>query len=184
MTIAICNECGMISTLLHSAFDDWRVETGNAIGTVGLPERPYRRHSAQIRLNVTTTEAMAEGNEWIEKSLPLLQRVAEMPANWDSEGSPPSNQRIVKAARDLLERLQGDRLGAIPVPFVCPVAGGGIQLEWSSPQKHLEIEFLDEATVVFLKEEQRPSGEITESGEYPVADMDKTRRLLDWFASL
>jgi len=137
-----------------------------------------------VKVITTTPDVSAEGDKWIEQTLPLLNRVAELPNNWDAEGSPRPDPGIVAAAKQLLSRLRGSRLGAIPVPFVCPVGGGGIQFEWSSSTRHIEIEFVDAFTVVFLKAERTPQGESTASGTYPVADAESTRQLLDWFSAV
>lgn len=132
----------------------------------------------------TTTIPDSEGDEWFEKALTRLCHIAEMPDNWDAEGSPRPNLAIVTKTEQLLARLQGGYLGTIPDPFVCPVGGGGIQFEWSSPTKHLEIEILDTSTIAFLKEELTPQGESTESGEYSLSNVELTRQLLDWFATI
>lgn len=134
-----------------------------------------------VLVNTTTPEVSAEGDEWIKGVLPRLNHVAALKDNWDEEGSPGPDPRVIDAANQLLTRLQDSLLGAVPIPFVCPIAGGGIQFEWSRSQKHLEIELLDATTIAFLKEELTPKGEVMESGEYPIEDAEITRQLLDWF---
>ena len=144
----------------------------------------FRWSFTPVRAITTTPEVSGEGNEWIEGVLPRLNRVGELPDNWDAEGSPRPDPAVIASAKRLLERLQDSRLGAVPVPFVCPIAGGGIQFEWTSSKKHLEIEFLDTSTIAFLKEDLTPQGELTECGEYRLADAQSTRQLLDWFAAV
>jgi len=136
-----------------------------------------------VYLITTTPEIPAEGNEWIKGVLPRLNRVADLKDNWDAEGSPRPDPAVIEAAKRLLSRLQDSLLGAVPIPFVCPIAGGGIQFEWTCSQKHLEIELLDASNIAFLKEESTPKGEIMESGEYPLDDAEITRQLLDWFTA-
>ena len=70
----------------------------------------------------------------------------------------------------------------MPLPFVCPIAGGGLQIEWSFGGKEVELELVDECTIGFLRAEAAPSGRIIESGEYPISDINKSRELLDWLA--
>jgi len=194
-------------------------ESGYSIDT-GERKPQYRWSFTLGQAIITTPEASAEGDEWIRKVLPLLDRVAALSNDWDAEGSPRPDPKTVAAARQLLVQLaassdtgnirgfrpfsaeitqfapypdfwreplghlQDSRLGAIPVPFVCPVSGGGIQFEWTSSKKHLEIEFMDASTAAYLTEEQTPQGELTESGEFSAADAEFTRLLLDWFAAV
>lgn len=165
--------------------DDYVSESKRSIGTSGSVPEIRWLVSQDVRVITTFPEASAEGYEWIEKAASLLRQIFELPANWDGEGSPRPDPAILAAASRLLSRLENvASLGAVPAPFVCPIAGGGIQFEWTSQMKHLEIEFLDDSTIAFLKEEQTPQGEVTQSGEYLITDTDSTRRLLDWFATV
>jgi len=182
MTTIACPRSDSISATVPSR-DECVDERGYSIDT-GEKTLRIRWVLTHVQPITTMSEAVTGGDDWIEKVLPLLRRIAEMPSNWDAEGSPRPDPEIVRAATRLLNRLRDSDLGAIPVPFACPVPGGGIQLEWSSSKKYLEIEFLDTSTVAFLKEDFSPKGESTESGEYPLADAEATRRLLDWFAAM
>jgi len=181
MTMIACPRLDSIFTTLRGR-DECVEEQAYSIDTASKPQ-PFWRLT-QVQAITAVPDASADGNEWIEKVLRLLHRVAELPYNWDGEGSPRPDPGIVSAVKGLLDRLQDSRLGAIPVAFVCPVGGGGIQLEWSSSGKHLEIEFMDVSTIVFLKEELTPQGESMASGEYPLANVESTRQLLDWFAAV
>ena len=153
-------------------------EPAPSIDTAARGSR-WRQFLSLVRDITTTPGEAADANEWIEKTLPLLQRVIDMPENWDGEGSPRPDAGPIEATRLLLIRLQDSALGPVPVPFVCAIAGGGVQLEWTSSGKHLEMEFVDAETIVFLKQE----GGLVQSGEFPAHDAEATRRLLDWFTS-
>ena len=174
-TLAYMPIQGISTTSLREA-DDWF-----GVGSSEVYENLPARRSPVSRTHTVATIAdnAAEDNEWIERTLPFLQRIADLPHDWDSLGSPKPCNRVITAAMHLLKRLQNSRLGAIPVPFVSPIAGGGIQLEWDSSQKHLEIEVLNSMNVVFLMEEH---GE-TECGEFALAEVERVRRLLDRFAA-
>ena len=142
-------------------------------GMTGLPDRVKR-----------PVVKAGGGSDWLEKALLLLDGIAAMPDNWDGEGSPRPNGQIIGGARHLLDRLRDARLEALPVPFICPIAGGGIQFEWSSPRRHLEIEFGAPFIVAFLKEEVTPEGEKTATGECSATDAESTHQLLEWFAAV
>ena len=64
------------------------------------------------------------------------------------------------------------------VPFVCPIEGAGIQLEWTKDGKHLEIEFDLNGNIVWLKS---GVGGCTVSGECRVDDCDKIKELFAWY---
>jgi hypothetical protein len=130
--------------------------------------------------DITTVPGVrADRRDWLRQALDRLDSVASLPYGWDSEGGPPPNSQFVEATANLLQYLQRDDL---PLPFVCPIAGGGLQLEWSSGGKEVELELVDECTIGFLRTEAAPSGRIIESGEYPISDINKSRELLDWLA--
>ena len=63
------------------------------------------------------------------------------------------------------------------VPFVCPIEGGGIQLEWTKEGKHLELEFSLDGEIVWLTEE----GDDMEAGECKIDDYNKIKELFAWY---
>jgi hypothetical protein len=172
-----------ISARLWSTFEDWPNEKVSVIDTVDLHGQwPHRLiHQDTI---ITIPETTAWADDWIQQARADIQRIADMPADWDPEGVLRPDPKVVAAANGLLERLRDSRFGPLTFPFVCPVAGGGLQFEWTSTYKHLEIELLDDRTVAFLTEEKTAQGEATDSGEYSLADVEKTRELLTWFAAV
>lgn len=172
---------GEIVTLPPRQFETWLDYTGGGADAVDI--RWCIPSDVYVSKTWTIQDVEARDNGWITKALPRLHKIAALPPNWDGEGSPGTDPEIAQAAEGLLSRL-GDDLGAVPVPFVCGVPGGGLQFEWDSADKHLELELSDTATIVFLTEEQEPQGERMESGEYPLGNVERTRQLLDWFAAV
>jgi hypothetical protein len=77
----------------------------------------------------------------------------------------------------MLRYLQRDDL---PLPFICPIAGGTLQIEWSFAGRGVELEFLDQQTIAFLRVDNTTTERSIESGEYPVSDINRSRELLDW----
>ena len=109
-----------------------------------------------------------------------LSAIAELPDDWDGEGSPGTDPCLIRSALELLARLQAVSDTAVPVPDVCPIAGGGFQLEWECGRRALELEFVNGDTMAFLTAEDHPEGEVVTSGEYPTRLFGQTRELVEW----
>jgi len=115
-----------------------------------------------------------------------LRELATLKTGWDDEASPPPNPDTLSAAESLMRQLLLERLGGqepldcyadIPLPFPSPIPGGGLQLEWRSDRRYLELEFVDSDTVAFLQSENgwfKP-------GRVRAENTAEIRRLLDWF---
>lgn len=116
-----------------------------------------------------------------------LQELETLPEGWDDEGSPPPNRDLLLAADSLMERLLTGQAGElfdchadIPSPFPSPVPGGGLQLEWRSAQRYLELEFVNSHTIAFL---QKSENGWFRPGRMRVENTGEVRRLLEWFMS-
>ena len=72
----------------------------------------------------------------------------KLPLDWDGEGSPPPSEATCQAAETFLQQAIGD----LPKtqPFICPVSGGAIGVEWDCAGRHLELEFLSDVDVLWL----------------------------------
>lgn len=131
----------------------------------------------------TTTTRYVESDrcDWVTETTRRLAELAALGPGWDGRGSEPISSPIVLSAMDLLARLQSEIRADFPEPFVCPIAGGGVQLEWTSDAKHLELEFTREDTVVFLTEGMPDGPGAMNSGQYDPRETGWTLGLLDWF---
>jgi hypothetical protein len=109
-----------------------------------------------------------------------IDEIKELPENWNGYGSSGIDEGILKSVLSLLEKLKNTRDIKLSIPFVCPVSGGGIQFEWSLGCKHLELEFSDNDTIVFLKEETVNDIPQMSSGEISANDMNEICLLLEW----
>ena len=148
--------------------------------TVDTSKSPPRETKVTID---PVRDATTQETDWLTETFLRLKKVAELSNNWDGRGSPGTEPGIVAAAVDLLNRIREDVRSDIPAAFVCPIAGGGLQFEWTSEQQHVELEFVDENTIVFLKEEKTGEQEEMDSGSYRLTNTDRTRQLLDCFAA-
>lgn len=182
MTVMARQDSTDISTLLLDSDQEWSDVADTAIDT-DAPQRQRRRAPAHVYKISTTPEVEARHNDWIVKGMSRLEEVGSLRHNWDGHGSPGTNQAVVQAAADMLSRLSDEDLGAVPAPFVCGISGGGLQFEWDTTGRHLEMEFITPDTVVYLKEERPAAGSGIQSGEYLLNDLERTRQLLSWFVA-
>ena len=84
--------------------------------------------------------------EQITVSLKELDVLRNLSPNWDSYGSPPLTDAAYTRARNFLLSLTNE---AKP-PIIVPVSGGGVQFEWESHGRELEVEFLQNGEIEYL----------------------------------
>ncbi|HLX64216.1 MAG TPA: hypothetical protein VKX17_23290 [Planctomycetota bacterium] len=77
----------------------------------------------------------------------LLGKLAQLPSGWDGHDSPPIKTETIEQAERVLAALEAE---SAPAPHICPVAGGGVQLEWQHGGRELEIEILPDGSVQYL----------------------------------
>lgn len=96
-----------------------------------------------------------------------------LPPNWDSYGSRPVEDRAIACGLVLLLQAEAENAGA---PHVCPVPGGGVQLEWQAGQRALELEALPDGSAQFL----RVDGQTMDEGPLDPNEPAGLRSLLRW----
>lgn len=79
--------------------------------------------------------------------LETLTNLARLQDNWDGYGSPPLRPVALKGAIHVL--LASD-IENPPAPYVGPVTGGGVQMEWRTPTRELELEILPDGSVEYV----------------------------------
>ncbi len=118
---------------------------------------------------------------WLVKSGELVNKLAFLEDDWDGEGSPTPPLATRNAALSLLVYLDRHFRRSLPIPGVYPMPDGGVQFEWTSDTKHVEIEFRNAELVVFLTAEQRDAEEDVKAERCSPQDTDKLLSLLHWF---
>ncbi len=103
-----------------------------------------------------------------------VAQLASLPNDWDGEGSPPPLPRVLATARSLLTRLRYEQ---IPSPFVAPLSGGGLQLEWQYEGRELEIVLWEPTGFEYLKVF---SDESMEEGRHTARDFSALDGLIEW----
>jgi hypothetical protein len=68
-----------------------------------------------------------------------IERLKELPANWDSYGAPPIDHLARRHAAALVTELQVMLQGRYVDPTVGPDVGGGVELIWETPREAYEV---------------------------------------------
>lgn len=105
-------------------------------------------------------------------------RVAGVAPDWDTYGSLPPSSRATDVALELLRYVVASELEyLIPTPYVFPVSGGGVRLEWEDNQKELAFEVLPDGSVEFFRARE---GQPADEGALAP---DRIPGLLEWLAA-
>ena len=114
---------------------------------------------------------------WLTIAESELKQIANLPQGWDGYDSPPLLAELYHNARKFLHCLEVDDL---PVPYVGPISGGGVQLEWHIGGRELEVEFMEPDAIGYLKVFEDGS---SVEGEFFPDDFDQARQIIKWVAS-
>ena len=112
---------------------------------------------------------------WVEDILPSLRAIEELPPNWDSYGSPPPPRQLTA---DILRVLHHTEFLSAPSPAVVPASGGGVQLEWATANRELEIDFSSGGKAQYLATDLSDGREF--EGSLEPRDYAGVRSLLSW----
>lgn len=113
-------------------------------------------------------------SHWLLETLKQLERLSQLPPDWDSYGAEPVKPEILGTSMRLLGAI--DRAD-LPVPHVSAGSSGTVQLEWQIRGRSLELEIVDDETAEYLKLGQDGSAE---EGEIPVRSARQLRDLVSW----
>jgi hypothetical protein len=100
----------------------------------------------------TDTIDLAHESDWLKRAITKIDELAALEENWDGSGSRKVSEAAVRAAYNLASALAQQPLTQqqLPPTYILPSPTGGIQLEWHTPTKHLEIEALSDGGGEFL----------------------------------
>lgn len=105
---------------------DWLAEEGKQSFQVKLGR-------STVRIGITHLQVPG----WLMGVVADLNRVAELPANWDSYGALPIDQRTLEHALYVIVSLMD---ADSPRPQIGATVRGGVEFEWHSDDKDLEIQ--------------------------------------------
>ena len=77
-------------------------------------------------------------NVWLPQACDRVRAMEKLRAGWDSHGAEPPNSKVIDAAIALLTKLAD--AASFAKPHIQPTPVGGIQFEWESAGRYLEVE--------------------------------------------
>jgi|SRR5271165_1569855 len=89
-----------------------------------------------------------EVQPWLPDCVKKVVSLCELERDWDTYDSDRISPPAIRKAIVFLLEVSGE---AIPEPSVSPVPGGGVGLHWRVHDRDLEIEFLPDGRVEYLK---------------------------------
>lgn len=133
------------------------------------PQGPH----CQAEDTVTNDAFVVPECSWLYEAARRLREIRNLAPNWDSYGSRPLSDDAFNSAKEVLFAMGCDT----PPPAIVPVSGGGVQFEWQVEDRELEIEFLPDSRIVFLRVHE---DEATDEEELPSTDLTRVPSLLKW----
>jgi hypothetical protein len=133
---------------------------------VRMPERSDDRSS------VATTAVVPASSGWYWSAVRTLDELAALPIDWDGDGSPAPDPRVL----GVLRVLGGLRHPQTPEPDVVPDAGGGVALYWTYQGRRLELHFMSPEELSALR--VTPDGLVQET--LSPSTPAHAQRYVDW----
>ena len=103
-----------------------------------------------------------------------LRSLTDLGQNWDGYNSRPITQRAIRMADSILQQSSHYAIGT---PRIAPVTGGGIELEWTTGRRDLEMEILPDGRWEFVRTHE--DGHMEDQQDLPSAD---TQSLFLWLS--
>jgi hypothetical protein len=144
---------------------------------------------------VRNRRAMSSAAEWLQRctfivssslaeseahsiAYSRLQRLRELPSNWNGYGAEPIDPGIQSSAQRVLDKLA---LGGVGAPQVVPMTHGRLQLEWHKGNRSLELEFESCDSIRFLKWDS--DNRIQDEDSIATTELDAINALIRWFGA-
>ncbi len=142
------------------------------------PTREVWGGGTTILLSTGWGEVFVLRSLWELGPIKALLALCALPPNWDGAESPPPTKEAVTSSVQLL-RLIGDMgSDALPVPHVVPLSQGGVQFEWMSGNREVEIAVFATGAVEFVTAD---AGQPQLEGR--LTSLDQVRWLFAWLAA-
>ncbi len=113
-------------------------------------------------------------SSWQLNTIRAIAKLARLQDNWDGYGSSKIQPKVLATAFRLVLEVQ---IEEPPTPHISPVPGGGIQLEWQTSTRELELEILPDGSIEFLTVLE---GNDVEEDCLPLDQVGEAQRLIYW----
>jgi hypothetical protein len=141
---------------------------------LGLRDDAVLLASAVGKDFVDTLQARPSASIWMPHALGSVEQLRELPDNWDGYDAPPVSPLALEEATRLLLRLEGLD---VPPPHISAIPGGGVQIEWDTATRGLEVEVSGDGNLGYALYD----GDVnTDSGSLPSHKTADLARLIDW----
>jgi hypothetical protein len=114
---------------------------------------------------------------WEGEAVRGLLKLTSLPTDWDGDGSPPPDARVVEAAIRFLAVVPELGLGHLPQPHVVPLSGGGVHFEWAVGARQLQVAIFPDAPADFLRVQGRA---VLDQGLLSLTAWEQIRALFAW----
>ena len=115
--------------------------------------------------------------EWQAKAMKSALGLANLPDTWELAGRVRPSAQAIQGALEMIRLAGSIGLDDLPRPFVVPLAGGGVQLEWELGERRVELEIWNEGAPSYL---QLKAGEPLPNGEGELWPLNQAKDLFGW----
>lgn len=151
--------------------DDVSIDAAYSLGSLLQRQAVSHPHGVWEMSRVVPVDALSR--PWMGHSLLRIRDLAAMPDDWDTYGSPRIHPEAVNAAIQLLREIAPFDP---PAPHIVPTSGGGLQMEWGTGRRELEIGVAPEGTIDYLKDEN----DDMEGGDIALNDTRRLAEIVMW----
>jgi hypothetical protein len=141
-------------------------------------DRQLRKHRRPIpELNKAQwgqSIAVDDPAQWMDAALEDVNRLGILQRGWDGGNSPPPSVEVLELARAIV--IKAADTTNVMAPHIGPVPGGGIQLEWHTGARDLELEILPNGSLAYLLS----NNDRQDDGVLSVERVDSARELIEW----
>jgi len=119
------------------AFDqNWDYDTDETYAWGTVSHRPPSSVVGHTNPEVVIVRVQSDPTGWVSRTIVKLNQLSQLQANWDSYGAKPIDRNAVLMALSLIGAIHSPH---VPEPTIVPLPSGGLQFEWHTLQKDLEV---------------------------------------------
>lgn len=125
-----------VNSMPFALYDPWDSDTEDTQAWGTVSHRPLPPALGYANPGVVIVRVHADPTGWAGRAILKLNQLSQLPDNWDSYGAKSIERNSALMALSLIRAIHNPRT---PEPSIVPLASGGIQFEWHTSQKDLEV---------------------------------------------